>query len=485
MTEDLITDLSKISGLFVIARNSVFAYKGKPVNVQQVAQELGVRYVLEGSVRRAGGRIRINAQLIDASTGRHLWAERYDRDYQDIFAVQDEVIAQVVSAIAVKLTDTEQTRIARLPTDNLEAYDSYLRAEQGLYIGDAAGFRDTLSFYKKAIALDPEFADAYAGLARAAVETWRLDYSDLLSSAVARKQAYEAAARALVLDPDNARAYSVLAVVQVVDGHHDAAIESAHKAVASSPSDAEGYLNLGLVLAYSGRPTEARAAVESALRLNPKPTPGALLLAGLGFFADGQYEQAVEAIEQARNARPTDENARVYLASAYAHLDRTDEARAEVEALFKTLPMANLAYYRVRDAYYKRDEDLATYIDGLRKAGMPEWPFGFRGNEEDRLDASALKAVTLGQTWTGTHAKGAQFVQETSRTGVVAYRSRTSFLTGTAEVHGDMLCQQFEGYMLDRRLCGYVYRNSKGTRKNNDEYISVMPDALKYFSVVQ
>ena len=485
MTDDLITDLSKVSGLFVIARHSVFTYKGVAVKVQQVGKELGVRYVLEGSVRRAGGRIRINAQLIDASTGRHLWAERYDRDYQDIFAVQDEVIAQVVSAIAVKLTDTEQTRIARLPTDNLEAYDSYLRAEQGLYLSDTAGWRDTLSFYEKAIALDPEFADAYAGLARAAVEIWRLDYNDLLASAVARKRAYETAARALVLDPDNARAYSVLAVLQVVDGHHDAAIESAHKAVSASPSDADGYLNLGLVLAYSGRPTEARAAVESALRLNPKPAPGALLLAGVGFFADGQYERAVEAIEQARDARPTDESAGVYLASAYAHLGRTDEARAEVETMFETLPMANLAYFRARDAYYKREEDLATFIDGLRKAGLPEWPFGFRGNEDDRLDASALRTVTLGHTWMGRHANGVQFMQQISQTGVIAYRSRASFLTGAADVRGDMLCRQFEGYMLDRRLCGYVYRNPNGTRENHDEYVSVMPDALKYFSVVQ
>jgi adenylate cyclase len=399
--------------------------------------------------------------------------------------VQDEVIAQVVSAIAVKLTDTEQTRIARLPTDNLEAYDYYLRAEQGVYLTDTAVLRATLSYYEKAIALDPKFADAYAGLARAAVEIWRLDYSDLLASAVARKRAYEAAARALVLDSDNARAYSVLAVLQLVDGQHDAAIASARKAVSFAPSDAEAYLNLGLVLAYSGRPTEARATVESALRLNPKPAPGALFLAGIGFFADGQYERAVEAVKQARDARPTHETSRLYLASAYAHLGRMGAAKAEVEALLEIIPIANLEYYRVRDAYYKREEDLTTYIDGLRKAGMSEWPFGFRGDEEDRLDGRTLKAVTLGHTWMGRHANGVQFVQQISRTGIIAYRSRTSFLTGTAEVYGNMLCQQFEGYIMDRRLCGHVYRNPTGTREKNDEYISVMPDALKYFSVVQ
>ncbi len=172
ITDDLITDLSKVSGLFVIARNSSFAYKGKTVTIRQVAEELGVRYVLEGSVRRAGDQVRINAQLIDAMTGGHLWAERYDRDQDDLFAMQDDVIEKIVSALAVRLTDTEQEQLTRIPTDNLEAYDYYLRAEQeGFYnISSTGTFNRTLSFYKRAIELDPAFADAYAGYARTAVE---------------------------------------------------------------------------------------------------------------------------------------------------------------------------------------------------------------------------------------------------------------------------------------------------------------------------
>ncbi len=485
MTGDLITDLSKISGLFVIARNSVFAYKGKAVNVTDVGEELGVRYVLEGSVRRTGDRVRINAQLVEASTGHHLWAERYDRNYESIFELQDEVISQVVSAIAVRLTDTEQSRIGRLPTSNLEAYDVYLRAEQSLYIGDTGAFRDTLSFYRRAIALDPEFADAYAGLARASVELWRQDYNEVVASAVARRYAYEAAERALALSPDNARAYSVLAVLQVVDGFHDAAIKSARKAVSLSPSDAEGHFNLGLVLAFSGRPSDARAAVESALRLNPKPGPGQWLLAGIGFFADRQYERATRAIERARDARPTDETARLYLSSAYAHLGKADDAKREVDALRKIIPVASLQYYRARDAYFKRPQDLSKFIDGLNKAGLPEWPYDFRADKANRINGSELKALTLGKTWIGKHESGVQFVQQISQAGVIAYRSELSFLSGTARIDGDRLCRRFEGYLLDRTLCGHVYRNLTGYRGKKEQYISIMPDGLKYFSVAQ
>ena len=193
MTEDLITDLSQISGLFVIARNSTFTYKGKPVKIRQVAEELGVRYVLEGSVRRSGDRVRINTQLIDATTGGHLWAERYDRRYKDVFELQNEVIGKIVSALTVKLTGAEKVQLARRPTDNLEAYDYYLRAERDVYSEDSSLLSVTLSLYEKAIALDPNFAEAYAGYARAAVDVWRLGYVNVLASPVARKRVYEAA----------------------------------------------------------------------------------------------------------------------------------------------------------------------------------------------------------------------------------------------------------------------------------------------------
>ncbi len=215
MTDDLITDLSKVSGLFVIARHSVFTYKDKPVKVQEVAAELGVRYILEGSVRKVGDQVRINAQLIDATTGGHLWGERYDGSLTDVFALQDEVIGKIVAALSIELTDAEQTLLSRRRTDSLEAYDYDLRAERRLHgWSDRRGRnREVLSLYEKAVALDPKFADAYAGMATFAVDSWRFGRSSTLPAPVARKRAYEAASKALSLDPDNSRAYSVPAIL--------------------------------------------------------------------------------------------------------------------------------------------------------------------------------------------------------------------------------------------------------------------------------
>jgi TolB-like protein/class 3 adenylate cyclase/cytochrome c-type biogenesis protein CcmH/NrfG len=479
ITDDLITDLSKISGLFVIARNSAFAYKGKPVKIRQIAEELGVRYVLEGSVRKADNRVRINAQLIDATTGGHLWAERYDRHYTDIFELQDEVIGKIVSALTVKLTGVEQAQLARRPTDNLEAYDYYLRAERDVYSEDYSLLSVTLSLYEKAIALDPNFADAHAGYARAAVDVWRLGYDNVLASPVARKRAYEAADRALALDAKIPRAYSVLGVLQVVDGRHDEAIESARKAVSLVPNSADAYVNLAIVFMFSGRPAEALAAVETALRLNPRPSSGVYGYYGAVLFMNRQYEKAIEPLEKARESSYF---AREYLAMAYAQLGRLDDAKAEIAGL---LPDTNLSWYRVSYAHYKREEDRAHLLDALRKAGVPEWPFGYEGRTEDRLDGSAIKTLALGRTWVGHNPAGIQFIQEIGEDGKFAYRSVQSFVTGQASVQGDMLCLKSAAYLMGRKRCGYVYRNPGGTIEENNEYVYVGITALLFFSPVR
>lgn len=483
---ELLTQLAKIGSLGVISRTSVLEYRDGPKNVREISRELGVASVLEGGVQRAGSSLRVNVQLIDAATDEHMWAETYTRDLsaENLFAIQAEMATSIAAALQAVLTPQEVARLKTAQTSNLAAYEAYLRAEQARYGADVSSYADTVALYEQAIALDPDFSAAHAGLAKALVEIWRRDYHEILPSAVARRRAREAAARALVLDPDSARAYSVLALLQVVEGRHETAIESAEKAVAVAPSDAEALMQLGLVLAFAGRASEARAAVESALRLNPRPTPEDLLVAGIGFFASRQYEQAAEAIGRARDARPTDDTARVYLASTYAHLDWIDEAHAEIEALLELLPIANLEYYRVRDAYYERPEDLAVFIEGLRKAGLPEWPYDYRGNAADRLDRAAAEALIAGRTWVGRHVEGTQFVQELTTGGRIAYRAERSLLSGTVDLRGDRLCRSFEGYLLDRALCGYLYRNAAGTRDDNNEYVSVMPDSLTYFSVV-
>jgi len=479
ITDDLITDLSKISGLFVIARNTAFTYKGKPVKIQQVSEELGVRYVLEGSVRKAENRVRINAQLIDATTGGHLWAERYDRHYTDIFELQDEVIGKIVSALAVKLTGAEQAQLARRPTANLEAYDYYLRAERGVYSEDYSLFIETLSLYEKAIALDPNFADAHAGYARAAVDVWRLSYDHVLAGPVARKRAYEAADRALTLDANIPRAYSVLGVLQVTDGRYDEAMESARKAVSLGPNSADAYLNLAIVLMFSGRPAEALAAMETALRLNPRPSPGVYSYYGAVLFMNRQYEKAIEPLEKAKESSFF---AREYLAMVYAQLGRLDDAKVETDNLLKTFPDMCLSFNQVYYEHHKREADRAHIIEALRKAGVPEWPFGYEGRAQDRLDGSALKTLALGRTWVGQTGAGLQFMQEIGADGKFAFRSAQSLITGNASVQDDMLCLKSAHFLMGRKRCGYVYRNPGGTLKENNAYVYVSPSDLLFFS---
>jgi adenylate cyclase len=479
MTDDLITDLSKLSDLFVISRNSAFTYKGKAVNVPDVARELGVRYVLEGSVRREGETVRINAQLIDGTTGGHVWADRYDGTFDGIFTLQDKVIGQIVAELKVKLTNAEQAQLARIPTTNLEA-----RAEQeGYYVADGARYRRTLAFYRRSIELDPEFGDAYAGYARALIEVMRLGFDDVLHGSVARKDAYEAAGRALALDPENARAYSVLAFLQVLDSRHSEAIESARRAVSRSPSDAEAKTNLGLVLAYAGRPAEAVTEVEAALRLNPKPPPGVHIIAGLVLYFDRQYERAITALERARADQPTSELALEFLAASYAHAGDFDTAGTMREMVLESFPAGNLAFYRLRYQHLKRKRDVDHHLEGLEKAGFTPWPFGHQERPENRLPGSAIEALTFGKLWNGTRHTGVPFVQEISETGGFAYSSTVSLTTGSLWIDGDQVCQRVEGYIFSRAVCGYVYRNTDKEREGEHQYVYVAPDSVKFFSV--
>lgn len=482
LTDDLITELSKVSGLFVIARHSVFALRDKVGSIRDVASELGVHFVLEGTLQRTESRLRINVNLIDALTGASMWAERYDRQYADIFAVQDDVIGKIISALAIELNEGERTLLAKIPTDNLEAYDYYLRAEhEGVLYGDVDSYRRALSYYQRAIDLDPRFASAHAGIARIAVDVWRNDYNLVWSAAVARKIAYDAAGQALKLDPENARALTVLALLQLVDGRAAEAIDSANRAVAAQPNDSEAYGNLALVLAHTGSHGPAIAAIEKALRLDPTPSPSFQLLAGVVFYVSRQNERAIRLLETARDALPGAESAREFLASAYAHRVEKEQAAAEAAKLLKLFPDANLTYYSYLYDYWPQS-DLDYHLDGLAQAGIPEWPLGFKGNEADRLTARELRELVDNKTWVGRNKAGIGFIQYFGNSGTTAYRTTNTSSTGDVRIWGDRLCERFEGYFLNHLACGYVYRNTSGEQPETD-YIHVTPQAIKFFSV--
>ncbi len=489
LTDDLTTQLSSISRLFVISRGSMLGYRGKAVEPRDVARDFGVRYVLEGSVRRLGNRLRINADLVDADSGRQLWAKQYDREITDLFALQDDVIGQIVSALAVELTDVEQKLIDRVPTSNLQAYDYYLRAEsEGYYNNELETFGGALGFYAKAIRIDPNFADAHAGYARTAAEVYRLGFWDIvMPAAVAQKQAYDKASRALEIDPNNARAYTVLAILQLTDGRHAEAIQSARRAISLNPNDAEARANLGFVLAYSGQHEEAVIAIEQAMQLNPSAPPGFRLLAGIVFYVVGDNDRAATELEAVKAAWPNAQTMREHLAAIYAARGQFDKARREI-ASFPDFPFFNLASYRLTYDSYMREEDLALHLERLKAAGIPEWPYGFQGRPEDQITGVALKNLVTAGTWSGNAPVGnnnnAPFMLQIDQENRVAYRGSNTFLTGVARIENDQACMKFEGYYQSRWICGRIYA-TKGTSSSagNHEYVYVLPDGLRYFSV--
>ena len=272
ITEDITTDLSKISSLFVIARNSAFTYKGKSVKVQDVSKEMGVRYVLEGSVRKADNQVRVTAQLIDATTGGHLWSERYDRPLTNIFALQDEIRHKIVLALKVKLTPEEQERFRSVPTNNLEAYDYLLRGREAYFHAWHEHRKEAnvqaRQLYEKAIELDPQYAAAYARL----VLSYWIDFFFLWDkdSAQSLEQAFALAQRAVALDDSLSVAHRVLGATYLFKRQHAQAIAEIERAITLDPSDAIGYLELGTTLVFAGRAEEGIGLMEQGMRLDPR-----------------------------------------------------------------------------------------------------------------------------------------------------------------------------------------------------------------------
>jgi TolB-like protein/class 3 adenylate cyclase len=332
MTEDLITDLSKISGLFVIARNSSFSYKGQKVTVGQVAEELGVRYVLEGSVRRAGDEVRINAQLIDATTGGHLWAERYDGRLDDIFDLQDSVTAQIVVALAVSLTGEEQAERVRHGTENALAHDSYLQGWARYKLLTPEDLKEAVPFFEEAIRLDPNYAQAHAALASLYWDIFKNDWAfDLnMPSARAESQANEHLEQAL--KSPSPLAHVLQARMFAEWGFPGEAVAEAEKAVAVDESDAAALAGLADALVKADRAAEGLGHIERALRLDPHHPPSYLIILGAVQFGMEDFEAAAATFERAVRHNPDNELPWIYLASSYGHLGRIKDANNAIEA---------------------------------------------------------------------------------------------------------------------------------------------------------
>jgi len=453
----------------VIARNSVFHYKDRPASLADIARDLGVRYVVEGSVRRTGEQIRLNSQLVDIETGENLWANRFDRGIEGMFAVQEEMSREIAKALGLQPSTVESERMARPPTENLEAYDYYLRAEQAARTGRRDRLRESFPLYDKAEQLDPVFAEAFAADAATTVYIWRMSFNEIIQSAPARKRAYEKASRALQLDPDLSSPYAILGIMQVVDRRYEEAISSARRAVALGPGDAETQIALGYVQLFAGNHDEAAAAVETALRLDPSLSAVNRDVAGLVFLVQGNTDKAIETLERARDDAPTVGSFRISLAAAYARAGRLSEARVAIAEGLQRLAVSafdSLAAVRITlAAQFRNPEDGAIIIDALRQAGMPEWPYGFTANEHDRLQASEIAPLVIGHTLQGQIEPGRQpAIMQIAGDGTAAFRSATQLITGTVYVDGNLLCERSEN-MFGRPDCGPVYRRSDAAGK--------------------
>ena len=368
ITEDIITGLSKIPYLSVISRNSSFTFKGKSVRARDVSEDLGVQYVLEGSVRKAGQRIRVTAQLIDAASDLHLWAERYDRDLDDIFAVQDEVVGSIVHALGAAdgaLERSARQRSIETSVTNPSAYDCYLQAREHFYRHGDSGFEEAEALYEKAIELDPGFGRAYSGLASLHFLRFKLYLT--ASFETIEHKTLDLALHAVRLDPDDYRAHWVLGRLYSYQGKHAQSLAEFDRALHINPNDANLLAVSAEDLVYCGRVEEALERCQRAIRLNPNCPDWYWCELGFSYFHLGRYGDALEAL----NRMTAPDQARRVLAATYAHLGRLDEARSEAEEFMKVFPNFSIKEW-ARTEPYTDPNELQRYVDGLRKAGLPE-----------------------------------------------------------------------------------------------------------------
>jgi adenylate cyclase len=371
ISEDIITELSKFRSLFVIARNSSFAFKGQPIDVKEVSRKLGVRYVVEGSVRRSGNRVRVTAQLIDAVDDMHLWAERYDRELEDIFAVQDEVTNAIVSTIEPELASTERQRARRKPTGNLGAWESYQRGLWHLHQYQSGDLAQGIELLERAIELDSTFSSAYAGLAMALYYHVILGFADDREAEMAR--AMEAGKTAVKLDEGDSTAHVALGRVYTLHRDHAAAIEQCDKAISLTPSKANAHFGRAHSLWMSGRAEEAIVSHDEAMRLSPRdPIMWAFMASkAIALILLERYEEGLDWALKAQRQPNSALWAYLPEASVLALLGRTDEARAALDRARDLKREVSVEFVDnvlpITDAKYRE-----LFVGGLVEAGMPE-----------------------------------------------------------------------------------------------------------------
>jgi tetratricopeptide (TPR) repeat protein len=354
--------------LRVIARNSTFTYKGKAVDVKQVGRDLGVRYVLEGSVRKAGNRVRVTGQLIDAASGEHIWADRFDRDLTDIFAVQDELTQEIISALRIKLTPEQKNRLGRRNTIEEEAYDLFLRAREHTWHATKTGSIEARDLLERAVTINPDFAAAHASIAA----TYANDYANGWAAIPEQslQTALEIAERAVQLDEEEPQAHEVLAIALFFHRDLDRALAEARRCLALAPSSAGGHVSIARILTCSGDPVSAIKMIDASMRLDPLYGGLALHFLAEARVSLGQFDEAVAALTQRLKRNPNSETSNALLASCYGQLGRIADARAAWAEVMRIAPNFSIERQR-RILPYKNPDDFERRVEGMRKAGLP------------------------------------------------------------------------------------------------------------------
>ena len=373
VSEDIITELSRFSDLFVIARNSSFKYKGKAVDVRQVGRELGVRYALEGSIRRGGDRVRISAQLVDSRTGAHRWAERYDRELKDVFAIQDEVARTIAAILAAHVNKAEAERTLLKPPATWQAYDHYMRAAAAWASFQSSWRLDQLLETRRHLAdslkIDLKYARAYSLLASTHRVAWLNPVNEEYLSPAALDQAITLARTAIELDPNLPEAYAELAYNIIRKSDFDGAMVAAERAIALNPNFVD--YRLAQVFYSVGQPAKAIEIAKAQMRLDPFHPHFAPLIAGIAYYLLKEHQEAQRWLQEATGRAPNHQYGHAFLAAAYAQLGRVEDARAEAAEALRVNPQYTIGTQK-RVSILKRSEDSDHLVDGLRKAGLPE-----------------------------------------------------------------------------------------------------------------
>lgn len=365
ISEDIITEIARIPTLFVISRNSTFTYKGKAARVEDICRDLGVRYVLDGSVRKSGQRVRVTAQLTDGESGRHIWAERYDRELADIFAVQDDVTAHIVRALAIKLAKAGSSHAVRPDGENPEAYDCVLRGREQYRLFTPEGNAAARRHYEKAITLDARNAEAHAGLAQTHMQDW------FGGAAEGIERAFDAAEKARSLDPHLPLVYEALSTVLLFKRQHDAALAAARRWTEIEPNNAEAHANLAGIMNFAGEPERVADLIEKAKRLNPFYPFYYTLYLGQACFVMRQFEDAARFISRSIAHNPASLPAHLYLAACHGQRGENQLAREALAEVRRISPAFSLA--AVRTVFtYRRPADLELLTVGLRVAGLQD-----------------------------------------------------------------------------------------------------------------